>query len=739
MKKDKIKVYIYTRVSTTIQVDGYSLDAQKARMKAFAEYNDYKIVGEYEDAGKSGKSIEGRLEFNRMMEDIKSGKDGVSYVLVFKLSRFGRNAADVLSTLQVMQDFGVNLICVEDGIDSSKDAGKLMISVLSAVAEIERENIRVQTMEGRIQKAREGKWNGGFAPYGYTLEKGKLYVNEEEAEAIRIIFDKYVHTDMGANGLARYLANHGIGKIQRQNGKNPLFDAALIRRILKNPVYCGKIAYGRRRTEKVHGTRNDYRLIEQDNYLLVDGLHEALVSEELWHDAQVKLVAQAKKYEKINHGKDNKVHLLTGLLKCPICGAGMYGNKSVKHKADGTKYKDFYYYGCKHRTMTRGHKCDYKKQIHEELLETAVAEVITKLVSNPKFAALMQQKISMKVDTSAIEQEIANYEKQLRQSYSIKSRLIEEIDTLDPDDKHYIKRKADLDDRLYKMYDKIEDTESLLIEARAKKMAIEAEKLTADNIYKVLIYFDKLYAVMDEQERRQLMESLISEIHIFEERKPNGQWLKSIKFKLPIIEEDMEISLDKDTQVETVVLLTERPLVLVEPCGKYLESYLEAREEGRENGMASDDFSSAPAGELLKRYDDFRCGRDLPPGWVAADYYWLVDEDKNRFIGEIGIRHGLTEALRRYGGHIGYAVRPSEWNKGHGTLMLGLALEKARDLGITTAMITCDDDNAASARVMEKNGFTLLDRVTNTVDGRTVITRRYTKNLSPGPAGKGAV
>ena len=128
-------------------------------MKAYAEYNDYEIVGTYEDAGKSGKSIEGRIEFNRMMEDIESGKDGISFVLVFKLSRFGRNAADVLSTLQVMQDFGVNLICVEDGIDSSKDAGKLMISVLSAVAEIERENISVQTMEGRIQKAREGKWN----------------------------------------------------------------------------------------------------------------------------------------------------------------------------------------------------------------------------------------------------------------------------------------------------------------------------------------------------------------------------------------------------------------------------------------------------------------------------------------------------------------------------------------------------------------------------------------------------
>ena len=555
MGKARTKVYIYTRVSTAMQIDGYSLDAQKARMKAFADYNDYEIVGEYEDAGKSGKSIEGRFEFNRMMEDIKSGKDGVAFVLVFKLSRFGRNAADVLSTLQIMQDFGVNLICVEDGIDSSKDAGKLMISVLSAVAEIERENIRVQTMEGRIQKAREGKWNGGFAPYGYQLASGKLEINEEEAPAIRTIFDQYVHTDIGSNGIAKYLENHGIHKIQRQNGKNPLFDSHLIRLILKNPVYCGKIAYGRRKTEKVHGTRNDYHLVEQDNYILVDGLHEPIVTEEVWQAAQVKLLAQAKKYEHVNRGKDERTHLLSGIVKCPICGAGMYGNKSIKHKKDGTKYKDFYYYGCKHRSMTRGYKCDYKKQIREELLDDAVAEIIVKLVSNPKFADMMQQKINMKVDTSAIEQEIANYEKQLRQSYSVKSKIMEEIDSLDPDDRHYIRRKADLDDRLYRMYDKIEETESRLIEARAKKTAIEAEKITGDNIYKVLIYFDKLYKVMNDVEKRQLMESLISEIQIFEDRQPNGQWLKSMKFKLPIIEGDMELSLDNDEHVETVVLI----------------------------------------------------------------------------------------------------------------------------------------------------------------------------------------
>ena len=556
MSQEKTKVYIYTRVSTTMQIDGYSLDAQKARMKAYADFNDYQIVGEYEDAGKSGKSIEGRASFCRMMEDIKSGKDGVAYVLVFKLSRFGRNAADVLSTLQVMQDFCVNLICVEDGIDSSKDAGKLMISVLSAVAEIERENIRVQTMEGRIQKAREGRWNGGFAPYGYRLVDGVLQINEDEAPAIRTIFEQYVNTDTGANGLSKYLETHGFQKLARQNGTSPLFSATLIRAILKNPVYCGKIAFGRRKLEKIHGTRNEYHQVPQENYLLVDGLHEGIVSEELWNTAQVKLLAQSKRYEPVNRSKTEQAHLLSALVKCPVCGAGMYSNKCTKRKKDGTPYKSFSYYSCKHRKMQRGQKCNFNKQIQEEVLDNAVVEVIIKLVSNPKFAAMMQEKINSKVDTTAIEQEIAAAEKQLRQYYSIKSKIMEEIDTLDPDDRHYIIRKSDLDERLYRMYDKIEEAENNLMDARAKKQAIEADKITGDNIYKVLICFEKLYNVMNPIERKKLMEHLISEIQIYPERQPNGQWLKSIKFRLPIVENDIDLRLDNESHTEYVIALS---------------------------------------------------------------------------------------------------------------------------------------------------------------------------------------
>lgn len=119
-------------------------------------------------------------------------------------------------------------------------------------------------------------------------------MNEEEAVAIRTIFDQYVIKDLGANVIAKYIENHGIHKIVKQNGKNPLFDAALIRRIIQNPVYSGKISYGRRRTEKVYGTRNEYRQVKKDDYLLVDGLHEVLVSKEVWEQTQVKMAAQAK-------------------------------------------------------------------------------------------------------------------------------------------------------------------------------------------------------------------------------------------------------------------------------------------------------------------------------------------------------------------------------------------------------------------------------------------------------------
>ena len=245
-------------------------------------------------------------------------------------------------------------------------------------------------------------------------------------------------------------------------------------------------------------------------------------------------------------------------MKCPVCGAGMYGNKSIKKRKDGSNYKDFYYYGCKHRNMTRGHKCDYKKQVHEEMLDASVAEVISKLVSNPKFSDLIRNKINMEVDTSALDQEIENYKIQLRKLYHNKDTILSDMDSLDYEDKHYQRRKTDLENHLHKTYDKIDDAEELLVSAKAKKRSLLADKITGDNIYKALVFFDKLYAQMNEAEKREFLSQLVDNVQIYEERKENGQWLKSIEFKLPIIEKEFTLSLDNDTQNETVVMLSHK-------------------------------------------------------------------------------------------------------------------------------------------------------------------------------------
>ena len=556
MKKQK-KCYIYTRVSTAIQVDGYSLDAQKDKLRKYAEYQDMTVAEEFSDEGHSGKNIKGRPEFVRMMEKIESGEDGVEYVLVFKLSRFGRNAADVLNSLQIMQDYGVNLICVEDGIDSSKDAGKLMISVLSAVAEIERENIRTQTMAGREQKAKEGKWNGGFAPYGYKLENGQLLIADDEVEVIRIIFDRYIHTNSGIRGVATYLNDNGYTKKLRQNNTIPGFSSSFIKSVLDNPVYMGKIAYGRRRTEKKIGTRNEMHIVEQDEYPIYDGCHEAIISEADWQLAHEKRTANGFLREKV-HDIDH-AHILSGLLKCPCCGKSLYGNIAKAHSKD--KYTRYYYY-CKNTLGQTGHKCTFRLNIEQTEMNRMVAAIISAMVKDDRFKNAIKKKIGTAVDTSEMEERIKALRGQLKQVSGTKTRLEHQMDNLDVSDPHYDKKVSDLQRRYDEQYDKAEAIETQIDGINTQMMSIRQEKISADNVYQLLLSFDKLYNTFTEAEQRDFMRSFIERIDIYPEKPENGCWIRNIVFNFPMPVKGKEITalpLESESTVETVALLSKLP------------------------------------------------------------------------------------------------------------------------------------------------------------------------------------
>lgn len=552
--KKRTKCYIYTRVSTSIQVDGYSLDAQKDKLRKYAEYEDITIVGEYSDEGFSGKNIQGRLEFQRMLNDIQEGKDDVSFVLVFKLSRFGRNAADVLNSLQLMQDFGVNLICVEDGIDSSKDSGKLMISVLSAVAEIERENIRTQTMAGREQKAREGKWNGGFAPYGYKLENGELLIAEDEVDVVKLIYDRYIHTNDGINGVAKYLNDHGYKKKIRQNGTIPGFSAPFVKDVLDNPVYMGKIAYGRRRTEKKLGTRNEMHVVEQDEFPIYEGQHEAIISEEDWSLAQEKRKINAFKREKVTDPEH--AHILSGILKCPCCGKSLYGNIAKAHSKDK---KTRYYYYCKNTVTPTGHECTFRLNIEQTEMNRMVAAIISAMVKEPRFSEAIKAKIGSAVDTADLERQLEALQTQLRQALGTKSRLERQMDNLDINDPYYDRKILDLQRRYDEQYAKIEEIEIGIDEVQCQIRSIRQERISGDNIYRLLLAFDEVYGAASEVEKKEFMKAFIERIDLYPEKQKDGNWIRKIVFNFPVPvngQEITELPLENETMVECIALLS---------------------------------------------------------------------------------------------------------------------------------------------------------------------------------------
>ncbi len=168
--------------------------------------------------------------------------------------------------------------------------------------------------------------------------------------------------------------------------------------------------------------------------------------------------------------------------------------------------------------------------------------------------------------------------------------------------------------------------------------------------------------------------------------------------------------------------MTSTKAFLTRPQERYKDSFIEAvyeyiREKRTVNWHP----------EILRaRFDEYlrvlqQAETEPLAGMVPATQLWLVAEDPG-YIGDVDVRHRLNQSLKRYGGHIGYKIRPSCRQRGYGTLICRLGIEHARRLGIGDILITCDDDNLGSAKIIEANGGVLYDRIDN---NRGVLTRRY--------------
>lgn len=362
MEKKITNVGLYIRVSTSKQAqEGYSLDGQKEEgiheaKRRFGKDINLKF---YVDEGISGKSTKNRHALNQMLRDVMEGK--LDAVITYRVSRLSRKLSDSLKLVTDIHNSNVKFISIKEG-EYGGPHKNLQFNILSAVAEYQREEIAENVKMGMTQNAKEGNFNGG-SMLGYRSKDKMLHIVPEEAETVKIIYDKYVNEQWGTKKIASYL-----NKIGKRTKRNKSFAQSGVNLILRNPHYKGYIRFN-----QVEDWERKRRKGKNPNYLVVKGPHEPIIDESTWEKAQALLKQRSTGTPRQYTGN----FPLTSIAKCPECGSYMTSMYSSKRK-DGTRRR---YYTCGRRHNGGAALCN-TNTVNADKLEEAVFERLSKVLSS---------------------------------------------------------------------------------------------------------------------------------------------------------------------------------------------------------------------------------------------------------------------------------------------------------------------------------------------------------------------
>lgn len=251
----------------------------------------------------------------------------------------------------------------------------------------------------------------------------------------------------------------------------------------------------------------------------------------------------------------------------------MYTNKHAWTNKDGT-YKEIYYYVCSRNRMVRGKHCEYKAMLKKTDIEPMVIEAIREIVRNEEYAQAIKKRIGVQIDTKAVDKELEGYQAKLKEVDLNKTRLEREIDSLPADAKYRERKLHDMTLRLDSLYDVIVELEEKIEDARLRRDAIKQQAITLENIYKIMVNFDCVYNIINDEEKRNVVTALIKEIEIY--RNDESEYpLKRIGLNFPVFKDGGEVTellWDKGNTVETDADVRRRALRDVEERGRTLQS-----------------------------------------------------------------------------------------------------------------------------------------------------------------------
>lgn len=356
---NKTYAALYARVSTEEQAtEGFSIQAQIEDIETYAKRNNMEIVARYVDEGVSGKNISGRPEMKRLLKDIENKE--FRMVIVYKIDRISRKSKDALEIAERCEQANVSLISIKENFDIATPMGKMIFQIMSNFSEFERNSIVDRAKMGMLQRAKQGLYNGGRV-FGYESINKELVVNEEEAHVIRLIFD-YAEQDLGYKAIVSRLNAMGY-----KTKRGAYFSINTIKTILDNPIYIGKIRFNR-----YQNWAEKHRNGKNDDYILVKGKHESIITQEQWDRVQL-----IRKKRSIRPSQSNAPYILNGLIRCPKCGYGMVSGSSKGEK--GKKYR-YYVCGLFHN---KGSRACSAHSIRADLAEHQVFEELKRIASKP--------------------------------------------------------------------------------------------------------------------------------------------------------------------------------------------------------------------------------------------------------------------------------------------------------------------------------------------------------------------
>jgi len=322
-----LRAAVYIRVSTEDQVrEGFSIAAQRERLLAYLHSQDWELSDFYTDEGVSAKDLQ-RPELTRLLDDVRQKRMDV--VLVYRLDRLTRSVLDLYQLLQTFERYGVHFKSCTEVYDTTTAIGRLFITLVAALAQWERENLAERVKMGMGQMVRERKRPGGPPPYGYLLREGQLQIQADEARHVRLMFERYTQ------GLSpRQIADEA--NLRGARGKNGAsWSASAVLRLLKNPVY-----YGALRWNYVHSATHQRHQKEQDEFLLVEAVHPAIIDEPTFRRVQQRMLDRGSLHPRVLGSS----FLFSGILFCACCHAEMRGKTThVKGKNGNPPYSHTYY------------------------------------------------------------------------------------------------------------------------------------------------------------------------------------------------------------------------------------------------------------------------------------------------------------------------------------------------------------------------------------------------------------